>query len=141
MLLTTFDLRLLELKRGRLRLTLRNLKWAEINILTHSATFHVEHTPPLVPNTSLRGTRAEDSQCSLFPLLPAPQARGVILPRVFDTLSLFCLFFSTQAHTGNAGETHGDLNLVPLTMHLPQEQTGIRGAAHSGSVAAPEQPI
>ena len=49
MLLTTFDLRLLELKRGRLRLTLRNLKWAEISILTHSATFHRERAPLVVP--------------------------------------------------------------------------------------------
>ena len=52
--------------------------------------------------------------------------------------SLFCLFFSTQAHTGNASETHGDLNLVTLTMHLPKEQTGIRGAGHPGSVPPPE---
>ena len=48
-LLTTFDLRLLELKRGRFRLTLENLKWAEISILTHSATFHRERAPLVVP--------------------------------------------------------------------------------------------
>ena len=53
-LLTTFDLMLLELKGGRFRLTLENLKWAEISILTHSAAFHREHTP-LVPEHLTEG--------------------------------------------------------------------------------------